>query len=193
MNTVYAGFLKRFVALGVDGFILWTISAICGMVISLILPKSEGAHLFVASSGVLIVCASLIYNLAYFVCFESSKLQATPGKMILGIKVTDTNGKRISYWRSAGRYFARIISMVVGGCLMAGFTIRKQALHDKIAGTLVINKTADINNLQPLPKQPMWKIILICFGVLTPIFLLYYHFAVIIWHVGSLIFSMIKE
>ena len=70
---------------------------------------------------------------------ESSSRQATVGKMALGLKVTDLEGRRISFARASGRHFAKYISgmILLIGYIMAGFTERKQALHDMIAGTLV--------------------------------------------------------
>lgn len=76
----------------------------------------------------------------YEAALESSSKQATLGKMALGLKVTDLYGNRISFARATGRHFAKYISgMILAiGYIMAGFTERKQALHDMIAGTLVI-------------------------------------------------------
>lgn len=82
----------------------------------------------------------LIVGIAYFVGFESSAYQATPGKMALGLIVVDTDGRRISIARAFGRYFAKILSglILLIGYIMVGFTERKQGLHDMIAGTLVV-------------------------------------------------------
>jgi uncharacterized RDD family membrane protein YckC len=59
--------------------------------------------------------------------------------MALSMKVTDLQGNRISFARATGRHFAKYISAMILliGYIMAGFTERKQALHDMIAGTLV--------------------------------------------------------
>lgn len=78
----------------------------------------------------------------YYGLLESSAWQATLGKKALGLEVTDLRGTRVTFGRATGRYFARYISiMTIGiGFLMAGFTEKKQALHDIIAGTLVIRK-----------------------------------------------------
>ena len=56
------------------------------------------------------------------------------------MKVTDTQGARLSFAHATGRFFAKMISgFTMGiGYIMAGFTERKQALHDMIAGTLVM-------------------------------------------------------
>lgn len=78
----------------------------------------------------------------YNALFESSARQATPGKMALRLIVTDLNGGRISFGRASGRFFGKIVSSLFFymGFLVALFTKRKQALHDILAGTLVIPK-----------------------------------------------------
>jgi len=78
-------------------------------------------------------------NWLYEALMESSSYQATLGKMIFGMKVTDLSGKRISFARATGRHFAKIISVLTLfiGFIIVGFTERKQGLHDMIAGTLV--------------------------------------------------------
>jgi uncharacterized RDD family membrane protein YckC len=59
--------------------------------------------------------------------------------MALGLVVTDLDGQRISFGKASGRHFGKIISSLILciGFIMAGFTERKQALHDIMAGTLV--------------------------------------------------------
>jgi uncharacterized RDD family membrane protein YckC len=77
---------------------------------------------------------------AYSVLTEGSALQGTLGKRALGLRVTDMNGRRISFGRAVGRYFAHILStwLWFAGFIMAAFTARRQALHDILAGTLVV-------------------------------------------------------
>ena len=78
----------------------------------------------------------------YHTLMESSRRQATLGKMALGIIVTDLNGNRISFARANGRFFGKWISSMIMniGYLMAAFTEKKQALHDMLASCLVILK-----------------------------------------------------
>jgi uncharacterized RDD family membrane protein YckC len=79
----------------------------------------------------------------YFAGMESSPRQATFGKSIMSLRVTNTEGQRISFGHATGRFFAKIVSGMVPlaiGYIMAAFTARKQALHDLIAGTLVLRK-----------------------------------------------------
>ena len=82
---------------------------------------------------------SILYWL-YFAIFESSPRQATPGKMLAGIFVTDLTGGRISFWRALGRTLGKVLSkaLLYLGYLLALFTERNQALHDLLAGTLVL-------------------------------------------------------
>lgn len=73
---------------------------------------------------------------------ENSPIQATLGKIVVSIVVTDMKGARISFSRATLRYLSKILSQVLfyGGYAMVAFTEKKQGLHDKIAGTLVLMK-----------------------------------------------------
>lgn len=106
---------------------------------------------------------------------ESSPYQATAGKLALRIKVTDRAGKRIGFGRATGRHFAEILSsLTLGiGFVMAGFTKRRQALHDMIASTLVVMKSASPETVAENPVAqtlPAWGIgALVVAGSLVPI------------------------
>lgn len=78
----------------------------------------------------------------YFAVMESSGLQGTVGKALLGLEVTDDRGHRISFGRATGRYWAKILSglTLCIGFMMVGFTSRKRGLHDLVAGTLVLRQ-----------------------------------------------------
>lgn len=91
--------------------------------------------------AVLLVYAVVIVGaIAYFAVMESSQYQGTLGKMALGLKVVDMQGRRISFGRALGRTLGKILSTIPCdlGFLLAAFTEKKQALHDMIAGTLVM-------------------------------------------------------
>jgi uncharacterized RDD family membrane protein YckC len=78
----------------------------------------------------------------YYAFMESSSKQATVGKIVVRLRVTDINYSRITFARASARYFGRILSgLLLGvGFLMAAFTQQKQTLHDIIAGTLVLKR-----------------------------------------------------
>ena len=134
----YGGFWIRFVALGI---VVWPVSGMLALMIGVAGGRVDmpgiGIHLV---RGIVIwtmfLCAGWIYEAA----MESSSKQATLGKMALRLKVTDEHGSRISFARASARYFSKILSRMILmiGYIMAGFTARKQALHDMIAGTLVV-------------------------------------------------------
>lgn len=86
----------------------------------------------------------LVMGVLYFAVCESSAWQGTLGKLALGIRVTDLQGRRISFPRALGRYFAKILSAIILGIgfLMVAWTQRKQGLHDMICDTLVLNGRA---------------------------------------------------
>jgi uncharacterized RDD family membrane protein YckC len=85
---------------------------------------------------------------------ESAPQQATLGKMALGLKVTDLQGEPISFARATGRYFGKIVSSLIFfvGFMMTGWTEKKQALHDIMAGTLVVKKQSLPENLAKAPE-----------------------------------------
>lgn len=96
----------------------------------------------------------LVGPMLYFAFMESSKLQASLGKMMLGIKVVDANGQRLTFWRSLGRNAGKFVSgwILNIGYFMAGVTRKKQALHDKMANAYVVDKNFQPGN--PLPDVP---------------------------------------
>ena len=71
----------------------------------------------------------------YYTLFEASSWQATPGKRVMRLYVTDLNGQRITFARASLRNLAKLISSLTSlvGYLVAGFTEKKQALHDILA------------------------------------------------------------
>lgn len=153
-SVEYAGFWRRFAAYILDSLIIGIPLRIVGFALGVYsFNLSDYSNLFNSANAATTATAnttassvfsfvSFIILLLYFALMESSNYQATLGKMILGIKVTDLNGEKISFGRALGRYLAKIISWIIIGIgfIMAGFTEKKQALHDMIASTLVVMK-----------------------------------------------------
>lgn len=166
---VYAGFWKRFAAVILDYIVLIALAAVVGGIAGFI----YGASLSSAdqrSAEVLGNIVGLLVWWLYYALMESSSKRATLGKMALGIKVVDQQGGRISFGRATGRHFAKILSSLIlmVGYLMAGFTARKQALHDMVAGCLVVNRSAPEEQIRQgvtEARMPAWAIMLIVVGV----------------------------
>ncbi len=85
----------------------------------------------------------MLVLLIYLSLMESSRHQASLGKMMLRLKVTDEKGGRLGVLQSFGRNLLKVVSTVtlLIGFMMAGWTARKQALHDKLGGCLVVRAT----------------------------------------------------
>ncbi|MCH9020325.1 MAG: RDD family protein [Proteobacteria bacterium] len=138
----YAGFWRRAVAAIIDGFLLGFLQAIIMVAVIAAMTFGESSEQTAVILTVALNLAMFVAMWLYFALMESSKLQATIGKMIIGVVVSDLDGNRISFGRATGRYFGKAVSTVILmiGYMMAGWTGRKQALHDIMAKCLVIRK-----------------------------------------------------
>ena len=136
ISVQYAGFWFRAVAAIIDGILCQVTFVLLLMLLSLMLripTVPEGYVVF-----------GLLIQWLWFTFPESSEWQATLGKKMLGLRVTDEQGGRISFGRANARYWSKILSALILfiGFIMVAFTDKKQGLHDKIAGTLVLKANA---------------------------------------------------
>ncbi|MBS0194094.1 MAG: RDD family protein [Proteobacteria bacterium] len=172
-----AGFWKRYVAYGIDALLLWVALELLARLFFPGMGMGDIAHLqtllgsadpnagieqqaavLTQALGLLtrwtlwLTLAWVLVGGAYFIAFESSAWQATPGKRLVGIKVTDADGARISRARAAARFLAAGLSWAVLnlGQAMAALPPEHRALHDLIAGTRVVD--AD----PARPDMPWW-------------------------------------
>lgn len=132
-RSMIAGVAPRALALAIDYAILL---AACGGVYGLI----DRTGLGVESAGSLSALLAFGVIVVYFSVLESGGSQATIGKRLLGLKVTDALGGRISFSRGLGRFFAKLLSFIPFGVgfVMAIFTDRHRAWHDLLAKTFVL-------------------------------------------------------
>ena len=151
-RVVYSGFWRRFGAMLIDIIIL-------SIPLSII-QRMIGAYTFVdfwirhrsfeAITGAIVAYSifATIVRWLYFALLESGRMQATVGKLAVGIIVTDESGQRISFGRATGRHFGKIISTIIllFGYFMMLWDDRNQTLHDKMAGTLVVKKGSTATN-----------------------------------------------
>jgi uncharacterized RDD family membrane protein YckC len=152
--NVYAGFWLRLVAAIIDAFILGIpLTFIAFLLIASAIPflthtqDPMAVMMTILPRILFLLVIYLVASWLYWGLMESSSWQATLGKKALGLRVTDLAGSRPTFGRASGRFFAgRGIGFVpsIGGlyflidCVMAGFTEKKQALHDMIASCLVV-------------------------------------------------------
>ena len=127
---------SRFFALLIDSLIIIVPAALLGAFVGL------WGSFFDDNESITVIKAQLVGYLIWIIyeaLFLSGPWMATPGKKLLSIKVTDINGQQISFWRAVGRAVGQFISSIFFiGYIMAFFTKNKQALHDLMAGTIVI-------------------------------------------------------
>ncbi|ACC97735.1 RDD domain containing protein [Elusimicrobium minutum Pei191] len=136
----YSAFWRRLVAYIIDGIIIGLIDTIISFVLGFV-AAITGSQALITIATLLSLIIGLAVFIAYFAYQESSEDQATIGKKAMGIKVVDMNGNRIPLKTAAIRSASKILSaaIIYIGFIMAAFTQQKQALHDIIAKTLVID------------------------------------------------------
>jgi len=135
-DAPFAGFWIRFVAVIIDGIL---VAIAQGLVVALVVAPWRGMASDAGLIGAQLL--GLVIAWVYSAGFESSRWRATPGKRVLGLRVAGADAyERISFLRATGRFFARFLSwmLLMIGYLMQPFTARRQALHDMIAGTVVV-------------------------------------------------------
>ena len=156
-NFTYAGFWLRVVASFIDGAIMGV--ALVVLIVPLVFLTGFAANFEMLAQNhgqpnpaviggfimMLLIFAiiSVIAQWLYHAYLESGDKQATWGKQALGLYVTDLMGNRVTFGRASGRFFAKIVTGMIPlgiGYAIAGFTERKQALHDMIASCLVLRR-----------------------------------------------------
>lgn len=143
----YAGFWIRFVAYLVDCLLLMPMHLVLNLLVGIAAAGAVSASTSDEEAAGAVLVLGMAYWFWYFVLywlyeavFTASSLQATPGKRLLGLKVTDLNGNRISFGRATGRFLGKILSSLIFclGFIRIGFSEKKRGWHDELAGTYVV-------------------------------------------------------
>lgn len=140
-----AGFWLRVCAWIIDGAVIFIIYSL----VSIFMLAVLGVLIFLSPVGFFypLIAGMLVYSLTILIgafilppLLESSKLQGTIGKYAIGLRVTNENGTRIGFGKAFIRSIIRLISQIFFflGCIPAGITAKKQAVHDMMCGTLVV-------------------------------------------------------
>ena len=154
---MYASFWLRFAAYLIDTILLGLIFFPLGLILGLIMGvtgNKQNPELMLGVNGSINV-VTLAVTWLYSSLLESSSWQGTVGKKLIGLRVTDLDGQRISFGKATGRHFGKILSSLIClvGFIMAAFTEKHQALHDQLAGTLVLTGPAT-GERHPEPPPP---------------------------------------
>lgn len=158
LQLSYAGLARRVAAHLIDLMIALAVIMAGGLFMRWLrvlgvwhMPVPEGEadpaalwHAMAVGSKVAIVVAFIVsMGPFYSGLFQSSAWQATIGKRLLNIYVTDTAGRRISLLRSLARSFAKsVIDICYLGIISVVLIMgakKKQAMHDFVANTVVLN------------------------------------------------------
>ncbi|MFY0516585.1 RDD family protein [Lysinibacillus sp. UGB7] len=146
-NVNFSGFWTRFLAYLIDGIVLGLVYipiVVVSGIIQVVLSISLGEESILGVAIATWIIASIIYlavGLAYMILMPASKYQGTVGKKLMGIKIVDEDGGRISVSKSVLRYLGMIVSGLTFyiGYIMIAFHPQKRALHDIIGGTYVVS------------------------------------------------------
>ena len=141
----YAGFWLRLWAGAIDAtfeaLTALLLTVVVGYIVKVLTSRSgmspiTGSYL----TGIAFIAVLTIGGWLYSAFSESSKWRATIGKRIIGLEVVNASGGKLTFGQASIRHFMKFLSLftVAVGFMMAGWTKRRQALHDMPADTVVI-------------------------------------------------------
>jgi len=165
-RSLFGGFWRRVAAYVIDSFILYAGLFVMGFACAIVIGMVVGAGATTGSGSPMpavagIAWVGLLYiggfvgAWLYYALFESSSLQATPGKRAVDLRVATSDGGRVGFGRATGRYFGKIVSsLTLGvGYIMVAFTGRRQGLHDLLAGTVLVRNSRVSEGLHVIPAH----------------------------------------
>jgi uncharacterized RDD family membrane protein YckC len=163
-NHLNAGFGLRLVAFIIDFSFMFFLVSFFWAIFQLPIPLNSES-IFSGSYFIFKNPLGILFGWLFYSGFESSRFQATPGKAILGLKVTNENFERIGFGQASGRFFGKILSgLIIGiGYIMIGFTQKRQGLHDQLAHTFVLKEK--VNEIKRKPIS--WIVFTVSFLLFT--------------------------
>lgn len=191
-DVVYAGLWRRVAASIIDGFatsvlsyaILIPVMLVLGMNLELLAGEDDNTPPAVAITFfVLVYSILLVMPAVYFGAMQATRLQASLGKLAVGIKVTRGDGSRIGFWRGFLRHIVYLLVTIltcgigsIVSAFMAGMTQRKQAPHDFCCDTLVVDRWAysEAPQRQQQGLDTVTIVVLAIYGALLVLSLLFF-------------------
>ncbi len=128
---MYAGIWKRLFAFLIDAavfvILFWALTQMAGLTTASV--------------------AMVVIIWLYYALLESSPMQASLGKIIMGLKVVDRRGRRLSFWQATERILSKLVTNITFyfGFFVAAFDRKKQTLHDRISHSTVILKNTEFD------------------------------------------------
>lgn len=180
VEILYGGFWARLAAYFIDRFIVGMIMFI--LIVSLSFMSGFYAEAYSANEtfeaifGLVIMFFALLGNFGYFV-YMTYKYQSTLGKMAVGVRVLNDEGKKPTLGDVMMReVLGKIVSnfTLKIGYLIAAFTNKKQALHDMIGKTIVVAKDQEKG-----VNKTVVILVNICFITFTILIILFYMFLLV--------------
>lgn len=147
-----AGFWRRFFALAVDVPLLWGLLILLGIATTWLMngaveravldPEGRLLRQIITRYQIANLAASVILVWIYGAALEAGPLRATPGKWVLGIRLADRDGRRLTLWRATLRLLLKPLSAapLLLGFVMAGLNRHKRALHDYLSGSYAVRR-----------------------------------------------------
>lgn len=145
-GLVYAPLRLRVLAVGIDaavGVVILTSLLILAYAVGEGLTDERMTlrrYVDLVEAGLVPICILLPW--LYSALMESSRWLGTPGKSAMGLCVTSVGGERIGFGRATGRYAGKVLTVATLGLwfVLAAVTPKRQALHDVLAGTVVVRR-----------------------------------------------------
>jgi uncharacterized RDD family membrane protein YckC len=99
------------------------------------------------ATGMAFILILAVGSWLYCAFTESSSWCATVGKRVLGLQVVTADGDKVGFGQATVRHFMKFLSLffLTIGFMMAGWTKRRQALHDMPSDCLVIRVPPEKN------------------------------------------------
>lgn len=136
----YAGFVTRLIAWIIDHMVISGVFFIIGWIGSFVIDTFQ----FMGDTSSLVVLGlvvlfNFLFYIFYFIGLWMLSGQ-TLGKYIMGLRIVRTNGERLKFRNAVVRFFGVFLSalMLYLGYIIVLFDNRRQAIHDKLAGTIVV-------------------------------------------------------
>jgi uncharacterized RDD family membrane protein YckC len=135
----YAGIASRFAAFVVDVVVLTAVFLLILAAINFVASIATGTTINLSRNNIWVVVGYVVWAFIYFAHFWGLNGK-TAGGALFGVQVLREDGGDVTGWRAIGRTLAFPLSFLILCLGFLGIILgdRRRALHDVIAGTVVV-------------------------------------------------------